>query len=218
MPAAAVTGLAAEAAIARRRGLAAMATAGDAERIEAAMVALVADGADGVVSFGIAGALALELAPGALLLPDAVCDEAGTEFPVHIAWRAHVAAHLRALGMDPVAGLLLGAAEIAAGPAAKTMLHLRTGAIAVDLESHIVATVAQRMRIPFLALRAVADPARFALPPAAAVGLDAGGRVALVPVLRSLLREPAQLPTLLRLAAHTRCALRALSRAAAALN
>jgi adenosylhomocysteine nucleosidase len=218
MPVSAVTGLAAEAAIARRRGLAAIATVGDAARIADAVEMLVARGADAVVSFGIAGALSPGLVPGDLLLPHVVCDEAGAAFPVDAAWRAKIAARLHALGIAPVDGDLLGAAEIAAGPAAKTMLRLRTGAVAVDLESHLVAAAARRHGVRYLAFRSVADPAHFSLPPAAAVGLDATGRIALGPVLRSLLREPAQLPAVLRLAAHTRRALAVLSRAAAVLD
>ncbi len=69
-----------------------------------------------------------------------------------------------------------------------------------------------------MVLRAVADPAGFALPPAAAIGLDEAGRIALLPVLGSILRHPGQVPALLRLARHTRAALAALERAAAALS
>ena len=49
-------------------------------------------------------------------------------------------------------------------------------------------------------MRAISDAAETNLPPAALLGLDRQGRVALAGVLGSLLRHPAQLPALVRLA------------------
>jgi adenosylhomocysteine nucleosidase len=212
---AAVTGLAAEARILTRLGIPALATAGDPARIEAACRQLIRDGADALVSFGIAGALAPSLAPGTLLLPRVVRDETAAAFPVDAAWRDGVALRL---GVTPEAGDMLGRAAIAGTAAEKSALHQRMGVVAIDLESHVVAEAARRAGLRFLVLRAVADPASFTLPPAAAVGLDADGRAALGPVLASLLRAPSQLPSLVALAAHTRRALRALRRAAVAFS
>ncbi|HVA14938.1 MAG TPA: hypothetical protein VNF99_16955, partial [Stellaceae bacterium] len=87
-----------------------------------------------------------------------------------------------------------------------------------DLESLGVARAAEHGRCPFIVLRAVADPASFALPPAASVGLDRDGRTAFGAVLRSVLRHPGQVPDLIRLGAHARRALAALGPAAAALR
>ncbi|HUZ75123.1 MAG TPA: hopanoid-associated phosphorylase [Stellaceae bacterium] len=216
MALAAVTGLAAEARILQRRGIEAVATGGDPERTAAAVERILATAAS-LMSFGIAGALAPGLAPGTLLLPRRVVSE-GTAITVDEAWRGRVDEALRALGLRPVADDILGATAIIAAPEEKARLHRRTGAVAVDLESHIAAVAAQRLSRPFMVLRAVADPAGFALPPAAAVGLDAAGRAALLPVLGSILRDPAQVPALLRLARHTRRALAALTQAAAALS
>ena len=39
------------------------------------------------------------------------------------------------------------------------------------MESHIVAQLAARMRLPFAVLRVIADPAERAIPPAALVGM-----------------------------------------------
>lgn len=211
MQLAAITGLEAEARIARRAGLKAKASGGIATRTLAVAKACLEDGADALLSFGIAGALAPHLAPGTLLLPHAVIAEDGARYRVDEAWRARVASVLAAAGARAEEGDILGASEPAASPLRKAALFAETGAVAVDLESHLVARVAAAAKRPFLVLRAVADPASRALPPAAVNGLDEQGVPALGPVLASVLRQPKQIPALLRLAGDTRQALFALS-------
>lgn len=216
MPAAAVTGLAAEARIARRAGLAAAASGGEPARTRAAIQSLIAGGATSLVSFGICGGLDPTLAPGRLLLPEAVRDEGGVRLGVDPAWHARVAAALAARGLTVLTGDILGAERIVASAARKAALRRATGALAADLESHHLARAALAAGLPFLVLRAVADPADRALPPAALIELDSSGRPALAAVLLSLLRDPLQLPALLRVAEDTRRALRALDRAVGA--
>jgi adenosylhomocysteine nucleosidase len=214
---AAVTGLAAEARIARRAGLAAAASGGDAARTRAVIARLIAEGATALVSFGICGGLDPALRPGCLLLLDAVRDAAGTRWAADRAWHARIAAALAARGIAVRHGDMLGADAIVASPERKAVLRRESGAVAADLESHHVARAAAESGLPFLVLRAVADPAERALPPAALIELDASGRPALAAVLLSLARQPAQLPSLLRVASDTRRALRALDRGAVAL-
>lgn len=217
-PAAAVTGLAAEARIARRIGWRAVAAGGDAERTRQAMAQLVADGVGALVSFGICGGLDAALGSGALILPQAVASEDGRHRRVDAALRGALAAALTRAGIAALAGDILGAARAADTPSRKAELNRRSGAIAVDLESHLVADAAAAAGLPFAVLRAVADPAERALPPAALIGLDAAGRPALGRILLSVAGQPGQLPALLQLACDTRRALGALRRAAEALR
>lgn len=212
----ALTGLRAEARIARRGGINAVAVGGGAARIATAAERLLDRGSD-VVSFGIAGALAPTLATGTLLLPRRVVSEDGTVILVDAAWHARLAQGLRGLGLAFVEGDVLGAARIVSSPEDKQALHGRTGAVAVDLESHVVAAAAERSGCRCAVLRAIADSAALPLPPAALVGVDANGRPAILPVLRSVLARPAQVPELLRLALVMRAALAALERALPAL-
>ena len=210
MKVAAITGLLAEARIAREAGLDAAASGGVAARTLALAEASLRDGAEALLSFGIAGALAPTLSPGTLLLPRFVRDGSRLGYAVDEAWRLRVAAALAAVGLHAEEGDMLGADEAAASLARKAALFAATGAIAVDLESHLVARVAARARRPFLVLRAVADPASRALPPAAVNGLDERGAPAFGRVLAAVLRDPTQIPALLRLAGDTRKALFAL--------
>jgi adenosylhomocysteine nucleosidase len=205
---AAVTGLAAEARIARRMGLRAIATGGNAERTKAAAARLVADGATGLLSFGICGGLDPALAAGTLILPRAVQSETGERRFTDASTHRRC---IDALGGGLFTQDILGANSVADTVERKAALFRRTGAAAIDNESHLVAAAAIAARIPFLVLRAVADPANRALPPAALVGLDAEGRPALAPVLRSLVARPAQLPALIAVALDARKALRGLA-------
>jgi adenosylhomocysteine nucleosidase len=213
MKPAAVTGLAAEAKVARRGGLIAQPSGGVAAQTTAIAESLLRDGAEALISFGIAGALAPSLAPGDLLVPRAVIDDRGVRFAVDDTWRTQIVDALRGAGLQAEGRDLLGTSEAAASPARKAEFHRVTGAVAVDLESHLVAAVAARAGKPFLVLRAVSDSAAQALPDAAVHGLAPSGKPALGRVLLSVARDPRQIPALIRLASDTRCALDALGSA-----
>ena len=83
---------------------------------------------------------------------------------------------------------------------------------AVDMETHIVARVAERHGLPFATLRVISDTAGETLPPAALCGMRSDGTMAIGPVLASLLRHPAQLPALIRTGWNAERAFRALLR------
>jgi hopanoid-associated phosphorylase len=158
---------------------------------------LIASGVTALLSFGLAGALAADLTPGVLLLPDTVVTADGSRYPTDSAWRTRLMATLSEL--TPLVRPVLGVDLAVASAAEKARLAQRTGAAAVDMESHVLARAAHAAGLPFLVIRAVADTARMTLPPAALVGITTDGRTDLLAVLRSLLRHPAQLPPLLRL-------------------
>jgi adenosylhomocysteine nucleosidase len=213
----AVTGLAAEAEIAREAGLVAAAGAGTPEGTERAIRRLIEQGVPGLVSFGIAGGLAPNLANGTLIAPAAVRSANGEAHWVDVEWHARLTRAAHAAGLPLVVGGILGAETIAASAGEKFRLHEATHAIAIDLESHRVARAAERARIPFLVFRVIADTADRDLPPAALVPLTRSGQPS-VRVLGSIAARPGQIPELLRLARETRSALEALRKAARALS
>ncbi len=84
----------------------------------------------------------------------------------------------------------------------------------MDMESHAVARVASKAGLPFLVLRAIADPAHRAVPISAVGGLGPDGHTRTLAVLGNLLLRPWELPDLLRLSRDMRKGLRTLRRVA----
>jgi hopanoid-associated phosphorylase len=183
----AAVGLERERRIVAGPGVAAIAGGGDKARLEALLEERAAN-AHGIISIGIAGGLAPELRPGDWVLADSVNDTS-----TDAKWMGRLAARLP----DATRGLLLGVDSIVAGSVEKADLHRATGALVVDMESHVAARVAQRHRLPFAAARVVCDPAHRTLPPAARVAMKPDGRVDFLAVMRSLLTQPSQLPDLI---------------------
>ena len=100
----------------------------------------------------------------------------------------------------------------------KQALASATGALAVDMESHIAARLAAAHGLPFAALRVICDPAGRAIPPAAIAGMREDGGTDLGAILRALLRDPGQLPAMIRLAGDARTAFSFLARCRRALD
>jgi adenosylhomocysteine nucleosidase len=213
MPIGIVTGMRAEAAIARRRTRLVAATGGIATEADTKADGLIERGATALLSFGIAGGLDEALPTGTLVVATGVVVRNAT-IATDAAWCARLVAAIP----GAVSGLVLGGDRIIGRAQLKAELFQRTGALAVDLESGGVARVAAGAGLPFAVLRAVADAAARDLPAAALVGLDARGGVALGAVLASLWREPGQLARLLGTAGDTRGALRALAGAIRSLG
>ncbi|MEM8827237.1 MAG: phosphorylase, partial [Pseudomonadota bacterium] len=115
-------------------------------------------------------------------------------------------------------GEIAGQNRIAATATEKHTLANKTGAIAIDMESHVAARIAARHRLPFAAIRVVSDAADTDLPPAALVGMKPDGGMALGAVLGSLARRPAQLPALMRTGIDAERAFRSLARVYDALG
>ena len=170
-------------------------------------------GADGLISFGIAGGLLPGLMPGALVIGSAV-DLDGVSLPCDQAWSRRLANVL------PTAqcGIVCGVSDAVLTPTAKAALHNVSNGLTVDLESGAVAEACAAAGKPFAVLRGVADPADRAIPAFALSGLAADGRMRVLPVLLGLLRRPLMLPALLGLARDSRKALTSLGAAARLLD
>jgi adenosylhomocysteine nucleosidase len=117
-----------------------------------------------------------------------------------------------------IRGPVLGATSILATRTEKKAAWATTHALAVDLESEIVARTATALGIPFIVLRSIADTARRDLPPASLVPLTADAEPDLLGVLAAVLRRPFQVARMIGLARETRIALSALIGPARALR
>ena len=179
------------------------------ERIAAALDANVR----GIISIGIAGALAPDLEAGDVVIAERVVT-ATEAFETDAHWTARLAGALR----DARIGAILGRNVLADSPDVKAALFESSGADAVDMESHVAAAVARERGLPFAALRAISDRADRALPPAARAAMKPDGGIALGRVLRSVARNPAQIPLLMRTGRESEKAFRSLARCRRALG
>jgi adenosylhomocysteine nucleosidase len=176
-------------------------------RLIAALDLAIKRGASGIISFGIAGGLAPDLVAGDWIVGSAIRTDQEL-FPTDRVWAQRLlealpgAVHADIVGVDaPIAD-----------PLEKRRLHAETGAVAVDMESHIAAGIAAAHRMPFCACRVVLDAADRELPPAAMVGLRHDGTPNVLAVFSSLMQQPRQLPALVRTALDARIARAALRR------
>lgn len=200
------TGLAREAAIAQGPGVHCVTGAANAKRLSELLEQAIAHGAQALLSFGIAGALAQNLRPGMLMIGRAVITREGC-ITTDERWSMSLAQRLA----GAIIADIVGQDDIVASVAAKRALHETTGASIVDTESHVVAQMARAHAIPFAVMRAVSDPAARGLPRAACVGLDEMGRPDLRAVVRALAAVPSEVFPLARTALDASRALRALS-------
>jgi hopanoid-associated phosphorylase len=200
----AVTGLNREARIIAGPGVITLASGGDIaslrRRIEATLTADVA----AIISIGIAGALEPSLKVG-----DAVIATEVAPGIVDDTWAARLLAALP----DARRGVIVGSSAMIIDAAAKAALHQQTGALCVDMESHIAAEVAAAQGLPFAALRFISDGADRALPKAAQAGMKPDGGMDILAVLRSLAGDPRQLPALIRTGQEAEAAFKALAAA-----
>jgi hypothetical protein len=159
-----------------------------------------------VISAGVCGALAPRLAPGDVVVPDAVIGPGGERRDVSPPddWRARLSA------CSAVRGRLITTPHVVATPAAKAALFARTGAVAADMESSIIVAAAAAAGLPSLVVRAVSDDAGQELPRALIELITPAGRVR-IGRAAALLTRPAELSSALGVRRATRRALRAVA-------
>ena len=173
--------------------------------------ALIGDGCAALLSFGMAGGLAPSVTPGMMVIADAVIDGSGRRYDAALPWRAALVENLQ----DHVAfvgGMIAGSDQALTSPAAKTALHSATGALAVDMESHRVAAVADASNIPFLIVRAVSDPCTRSIPEWVPGGVGPDGNIRYGAMAAGLACHPWDIPAVIGLSGESSLALAALRR------
>lgn len=212
----AVAGLAREARIAAGPGVETIQAAGNPVRLRALLDARPPRGLRAVVSFGIAGGLDPALQPGDIV----VCAhlDAQARFPADSDLVRRLSERLNGAPDRVVTGGLAGSDVAVMAVADKAALRARTGALAVDMESHVAAAYAARHALPFAAIRVVCDPAGRALPAFAASALTPEGEPDIRAVLAALLRGRARIGELIRLGRDSSAAFAALTRCRARLG
>jgi adenosylhomocysteine nucleosidase len=186
----AVTGTKREASVLRGLGVDVIAVGGSVAALEGALANARAPFA-GMISFGMAGALNPDLGLGDWVIGTGLAGGADCE----ASWAKSLALHLPKAKLGPI----YADGRLISDPAEKHAISQRTGALAADMESHLVAQAAAKAGVFFAVLRCISDEADFALPPAIAVAMKPDGGLALGAVLASIMRNPLQIPDLVKI-------------------
>jgi adenosylhomocysteine nucleosidase len=161
-----------------------------------------------VLSCGFAGALQPDLQVGDLILATEVTDFEGQSWPA--TWPDV----LPSGDWQPrlKRGRLVTSPHLISDPSQKQELGQRHQALAVDMESAMVASLCHPMEIPFGCLRVISDRVDTPMSPQL-VSLLSGARISWLGLLVMLVRSPFTTAELWRLAKATRLASRQLAKA-----
>jgi adenosylhomocysteine nucleosidase len=166
-------------------------------RAAEAATRLLESGVRGLISWGSAAGLDPGLAPGTVVLPKRVLTPSGA-LEATVSWVESLAGTLGS-GLPLGFGDLAEAGSVLADVPAKAGMGRSTGAVAADMESAAVARVASGSRIPWIAVRAIADPADQPLPSAVLDAIGEDGVIDPAAVIRSAATSVSGLRSLLRL-------------------
>jgi len=189
-----VTGMQREAQIAAGDGVMTVCSGGS-RSILSQWLAGVEPPRGGVLSFGLAGGLAPDLRSGDLVLASHVFEQS-ERHDVHNDWHGAILSASQDT-MRVRYGAMTGHDAVVARAADKAALHANSGALAVDMESHIAALYARKHGLPFAIIRVVSDPVTRSLPPLASNALKPDGNIDMSKVLKGVMRNPGQLPALI---------------------
>jgi hopanoid-associated phosphorylase len=207
-----VVGMAFEARIASSLGVPVV-CGGDGHNLAASLSRAMAVGCGGLISFGVAGGLAPGLKPGTCVIGSGIHHDGDMR-----ATDARWAQRLQRIIPDAVLGPIVGVREPVAHASEKVALHERTGALAVDMESHVVAQAAAQHDVPLAAIRVVVDPAERTIPRSALAGTKADGTIDALGIVKSLMRYPGDLIGLIQMSFDARAARATLIRGSALIG
>ena len=145
----------------------------------------VIDGCSGIVSYGVAGGLCPDLRSGDIVVGSEIAGPNGS-IPTDDAWSAWLLSAIPTAVYGPIAGIdfPITARE------SRGELRLRSGALAVDMESHLIARLAAANGMRFVAVRVVIDAAGRNIPPTALACVSGDGETSRWRLSRLLLGRP----------------------------
>ncbi|MDD5215154.1 MAG: phosphorylase [Methylococcales bacterium] len=184
-----------------------------AENARKAAELAVSKGATQLMSWGCAAALSPDLKMGDLVLAESLIGSDGQEISVNATWHQHAKILLGA-EITAYKGALIASEKVVSTAQEKHEIFEKTGAIALDMESGAIAKVATHYALPFLVIRAIADPASMDLPNALENALNEKGEVAITRILKSLVLNPKELPHLIQIGQYFQIAKKTLSNVA----
>ncbi|MBN1379353.1 MAG: hypothetical protein JXA04_08960 [Gammaproteobacteria bacterium] len=141
---------------------------GAANATQAAEV-LLSKGAEALMSWGLAAGLKPGLLAGDVVLAEELLVDC-VSFPVSRSWRKALRKRLADF-TRVYDGPLLQNDSLLTRPTDKQLLYDSCAAIAADRESAAVAEIAKKARVPFMALKVIADSAQLRIPAVLATSL-----------------------------------------------
>jgi len=164
---------------------------------EGARILIEREGVERIAIIGLSGGLSPGLAPGALLVADRIVENGKPTASPDRAWSDRIARE------EGVSGATLVTVErILCTPRSKMELWAglsQDRPAAADLETAAIVSVAASHGVPFVAIRAISDPAEEALPLDFNDCLDDSGRISRSRVVGRAAMNPALIAPLWRL-------------------
>ena len=209
LPVLIVTGLKQEARIAAGPGLTVICSSSNPVQLREMMTSFDPKSIRGIVSFGVAGGLNPALRSGDIVVATKIVA-ADKHWTTSSALTENLIALPLKRGRSIVAGVLAGVEEVVLGQVGKSALRNKTGADAVDMESHIAARYAADNGLPFAAVRVISDPSHRSLPQITMNAIKPNGNVDMWKVMRGIARNPRTIPHLISTGRDFNRALRSL--------
>jgi len=169
---------------------------------------------DGLVSWGVAGAIDSSVNSGDLIIADSIISHNKT-YLVSTEWKNKLLRHMQKSSNQLLNGNIASSKEICATTKEKENLLQRTGALAVDMESAAIAEVSRDNKLDFLVIRTIADQANASIPEAVLKHTDNLGNPKLLKFILSCITKPMQIRDLAILAKNYNKALKTLDELAA---
>ena len=186
LPIIVATGFTREVRTVEQPGVVAVAGGGVAARLEQALHKAAAQGAAGIVSYGLTGGLADGLRIGDWVVGSRLTG--AIDHDCHAGWRDALASRL---GRAHV-GAFFADGRMIDTIAEKRALGVRHDALAVDMESHVAASVAKAHGLPFAIVRIVSDEVDHLLPHAITVSMRPDGGFDRSAMRASIATDPGQ--------------------------
>jgi len=181
-----------------------------AERAARAAEDLVHCGMGLLISWGTAGALAADLQAGDLIIPEEVISGSGRSCPTDRTLRTTLLGRLDECPGSIFLGRLYNVSEVLKNSTEKMALHQKYKALAVDMESAAIGTVAARHGVPFMVIRVITDTLSVPVPQAVLKCTGPYGNVRIPALLFELIKQPGEIIPLARLASAFRQATKTL--------
>lgn len=151
-----------------------------------------------LVSWGTAGALNPDLKSGDIIIPDRIMNDAKSSFACDVEWRNHIIHNLDQSQVNVFGGTIYSTNKVFT-PDDKKRIRTQTQAIAVDMESARIASIADKASIPFIAIRTIVDESTMHIPQSILKNIDEYGQAKFSKLSYSLFTHPRDIPMIYQL-------------------